>query len=290
MEPQKELLNKMRHSCEHVLTQAVLELFPKVKMAMGPATDEGFYFDFSAEGEKIVEGDFPKIEKRMAQIIAKDLPIAKKEISLEEAKELFKDNPFKLEWLAEIEKKGEQATVYYTGDRFVDLCKGPHVESTGKIGAFKLLSIAGAYWHGDEKNQMLTRIYGTCFSSKEELEKYLWMIEEAKKRDHRKLGELLELYTTSEDVGQGLILWMPKGNIIKEEIESWAKKIEKEWGYQRVTTPHITKSKLYYTSGHLPYYKDDMYPPMKFEDGQEYFLKPMNCPHHHQIFAARPRT
>lgn len=287
-------LESMRHSCEHVLHQAMVELFPGLKRAMGPPTEEGFYHDFDYEG-KISEEDFPKIEKRMAEIIKADLPIIREEISIEKARKLFKGNPYKHDWIDQIEKRKELATVYWNGkpgdkNSDVDLCKGPHVSSTGKIGPFKLLSIAGAYWHGDEKNKMLTRIYGTCFLTQKELDEYLWRQEEAKKRDHRKLGELLELFTISEEVGRGLILWLPKGNIIKEELENWAKKTEKKWGYQRVTTPHIIRSQLYYTSGHLPYYKKDMYPPMKVDNNEEYYLKPMNCPHHHMVFASKPRT
>lgn len=290
----EENLSKMRHSCEHVLHLAMTDLFPGLKRAMGPATAEGFYFDFDFDG-KISEEDFPRIEKRMDEIVKADRPLVRQEVSLEEAREMFKDNPYKLDWVDQIEKKGETATVYWTGEpnkpgSDVDLCKGPHVQSTGKVGPFKLLSIAGAYWHGDEKNKMLTRIYGTCFPTKEELDKYLWQIEEAKKRDHRELGKKLELFTISEEVGRGLILWLPKGNIIKEELENWAKKTEKAWGYQRVTTPHITKSDLYYTSGHLPYYKDDMFPPMKVDEGEEYYLKPMNCPHHHMIYKSKPKS
>ncbi|KKR09663.1 MAG: Threonine-tRNA ligase, partial [Microgenomates group bacterium GW2011_GWA2_39_19] len=185
---------------------------------------------------------------------------------------------------------GESITIYKSGN-FEDLCRGGHVENPKKeIKAFKLLSVAGAYWRGSEKNQMLTRIYGTVFPTKEELDKHMEFLEKAKKRDHRKIGEQQNLFAISEDVGPGLILWLPKGNIIKEEIENFTKKTETNWGYQRVTTPHITKSGLYYTSGHLPYYKDDMYPPMKLEGEEEYFLKPMNCPHHHKIFAARQKS
>ncbi|RJQ25387.1 threonine--tRNA ligase [Candidatus Parcubacteria bacterium] len=289
-----EKLKPVRHSCEHVLHLAMTDLFPGLKRAMGPATNEGFYFDFDYDG-KIKEADFPKIEKRMQEIINADLPIVKEEISIEKAKEMFKNNPYKLEWVDEIEKKGEKATIYWTGEpnkpgSDPDLCKGPHIESTGKIGPFKLLSVAGAYWHGDEKNKMLTRIYGTCFETKEELDKYLWQIEESKKRDHRRLGEQLDIFTISEEVGPGLILWLPKGTIIKEELEKFAKETERNWGYKRVATPHITKSGLYYTSGHLPYYKDDMYPPMVVDKKEEYYLKPMNCPHHHMIYKSKPKS
>lgn len=289
MTQDKDYLEKLRHSCEHVLTQAMINLFPGLKMAMGPATNEGFYFDFDYD-KKISEEDFPKIEKEMDKIIKKDLSFVEQETSVDQAKKLFKDNPYKLEWIDEIEKRGEKTTIYKTGDEFVDLCSGPHVESTGKIGPFKLLSIAGAYWRGSEKNKMLTRIYGTCFKTQKELDDYLKMLEEIKKRDHRKIGQELELFTISEDVGQGLILWLPNGTIIKEELEKWSKEVEKEWGYERVSTPHITKSGLYYTSGHLPYYKEDMYPPMIVDKKEEYYLKPMNCPHHHMIYKNKPKS
>ncbi len=290
---------KLRHTTEHVLHQAIKELYPSIHLAMGPATDQGFYFDFdpSPKGEDpitISEADFPQIEKKMQELINRDLPLIKEERSIEEAKKLFMDNPYKMEWLNEIENRGELITTYWTGQpnesgSMVDLCSGPHANSTGQIKAFKLLSLAGAYWRGDEKNKMLTRIYGTAFSSQEELDQYLHNLEEAKKRDHRKLGKELELFAVSEKVGQGLVLWLPKGQIIKDELENWAKKTENKWGYQRVTTPNITRSELYYTSGHLPYYKDDMYPAMKDDEG-EYYLKPMNCPHHHMIYDSRPRS
>ena len=282
----KKNLHPLRHSCEHVLHQAMFSLYgAKLIPAMGPATDEGFYFDFDYP-EKISAEDFPKIEAEMRSIIAADLPITKKTLSIKEARELFKDNPYKLEWLKEIDRP----TVYWTGDKFVDLCQGPHVKSTDAIKAFKLLSVAGAYWHGDETKKMLTRIYGTAFYSQKELDEYLKLLEEAKKRDHRKLGAQLEIFSISEEVGQGLILWLPKGQIIKDELENWAKQTEDKWGYQRVTTPNIGKTGLYKTSGHLPYYKNDMYPVMKGEKGEEYILKPMNCPHHHQIYKSKPKS
>ncbi len=295
LSPQALELWKLRHTAEHVLHQAVKELFPKIHLAMGPATDEGFYFDFDPQDVKISETDFPKIEQRMREIINKNLPLIRQEVSQSEAHKLFKDNPYKLEWLDLIKDRNEKVTIYWTGEpnkpgSMVDLCAGPHVDSTGKIKAFKLLSTAGAYWHGDEKNRMLTRVYGTAFASKEELDKYLWQQAEAKKRDHRKLGQQLELFVLRDEVGPGLPLWLPKGNIIREELENWAKETEKKWGYQRVATPHITKSQLYYTSGHLPYYQKDMFPPMKLDGEEEYYLKPMNCPHHHMIFGALPRS
>ena len=279
----------LRHTAEHVLHTAMQNLYPSLKKAMGPATSEGFYFDFDLN-EKISEEAFPKIEAEMQRVIGLDLPMIQENISVEKAREIFKDNPYKLEWVDEIEKRKEKVSIYRIGDIDLDLCSGPHVASTGKAKAFKLLSVAGAYWHGDEKNKMLTRIYGTVFPTQKELEEHLKNLELIKLHDHRKLGRELELFAISEEVGPGLILWLPKGNIIKEEIENWAKETEKEWGYQRVTTPNITKSGLYFTSGHLPYYKDDMYPPMKLDDGEEYYLKPMNCPHHHMIFKSRPRS
>jgi len=279
----------LRHTAEHVLHTAMQHLYPNLKKAMGPATTEGFYFDFDFD-QKVTEEDFPKIEEEMQRLIDADLPMIQEYISPEKAREIFTNNPYKLEWIEDIDKRGEKVSIYKMGDGDIDLCSGPHAPSTGAIHAFKLLSVAGAYWHGDEKNKMLTRVYGTAFPSKEALDTYLALLEEAKKHDHRKLGEALNLFTICEEVGKGLILWLPKGNIIKEELETFAKKTEEAWGYQRVTTPNITKSNLYYTSGHLPYYKDDMYPPMKLDDGDEYFLKPMNCPHHHMIFHARQRS
>lgn len=279
----------LRHTGEHVLHTALQNIYPKLKKAMGPATEDGFYHDFDLE-EKVTDADFSKIEKEMQRLIDADLPMIQEYISPKEAREIFKGNLYKLEWVDSIEKRGEKISIYKMGEEDLDLCSGPHAKSTGEIKAFKLLSVAGAYWHGDEKNKMLSRIYGTAFFTKEDLDKFLLQLEEAKKRDHRKLGEELELFTINDKVGPGLILWLPKGNIIKEELENWAKKTEKEWGYQRVTTPHITKSGLYYTSGHLPYYKKDMYPAMKLDREEEYFLKPMNCPHHHMIYSVRPRS
>jgi threonyl-tRNA synthetase len=282
-------LGAMRHTAEHVLHCAMQNLYPKLKKAMGPATEEGFYFDFDLD-EKISEMEFPKIEKEMSRLIKQNLEMKQEYLTVSEAKKLFQDNPYKLDWIDRIEKKGEKISLYRMGDADVDLCSGPHAKSTGEIKAFKLLSVAGAYWHGDAKNKMLTRIYGTAFFTQKELDECLAKLELAKKNDHRKLGKTLELFAVSDQVGQGLILWLPKGNIIKEEIENWAKETEKDRGYQRVTTPNIGRAELYKTSGHLPYYAKDMYPPMTLDDGGEYRLKPMNCPHHHQIYAAKHRS
>jgi len=282
-------LSVMRHSCEHVLTQAMLKLYPGIKMAMGPATDEGFYFDFESGKHKISEADFPKIEREMQKIIDTGLSFVRKEISIREARKLFKDNPYKQEWLDSIEKKGEKAVIYQTGKDFVDLCSGPHVKSTGKIGPFKLLSVAGAYWHGDEKNKMLTRIYGTCFPTKKELNHYLWQLEEAKKRDHRVLGQKLGLFMFDEEVGQGLPLWLPKGAFIRHKIMEFTFNTYLKRGYQPVFTPHIASENLWQHSGHLGFYKESMYKSFGIE-GEKYRLKPMNCPLQVTMYNAQPRS
>jgi len=292
LSPEELNLWKLRHTAEHVLTEAMINLYGegKVIMAMGPATEDGFYFDFdSPEDFKISEADFKKIEKEMWKIINTNLPLTREEITVSDAKKLFKGNPYKQEWLKEIESRGESVSIYKTGDQFVDLCSGPHADSTGAIKAFKLLSVAGAYWHGDEKNKMLTRIYGTAFASKQELDEYLHNLEEAKKRDHRKIGQDQDLFFIDDMVGKGLIMWLPKGQIIKQQVEDLAKDMEEQSGYLRVSTPHIAKEELFLTSGHLPYYKDSMYPPMEMDDGV-YYLKAMNCPHHHRIFLHKPRS
>jgi len=292
-----DLLYSIRHSAEHVLTQAAKRLYPnKFIMAMGPATDDGFYFDFEPVGDfKISDTDFPAIEAEMAKIIKENLPIVRQEISIEEAKKMFKDNPYKMEWLDSIQDRGEVITIYKTGEEFVDLCAGPHVSSTGEIKAFKLLSIAGAYWHGDEKNKMLTRVYGTAFDSQENLDKYLFNIEEAKKRDHRKLGKDLDLFSIDEQVGPGLILWHPKLSIVREEIENYWRQEHRKHGYQYVYTPHVGQSNLWETSGHLVSFKDGLFPPMPMstkdkEENVTYFVKPMSCPFHIRIYKSRPRS
>lgn len=286
----KEYLANLRHSTAHLLAAAILELYPKAKRTIGPSIENGFYYDFDFGDTKISEDDFPKIEVKMKEIIKTWKNFERKEVSAKEAKEFYKDNEYKIELIEEFSGEGKDLTFYNSGG-YSDLCRGGHVNHPeSEIKHFKLLSVAGAYWRGSEKNKMLTRIYGTSFSTKDELDKYLEQLELAKKYDHRKLGQELGLFTISDQVGPGLVLWMPNGNIIKEQIENWAKKTEEEWGYKRVTTPNITKSGLYYTSGHLPYYKDDMYPPMKLDNDEEYFLKPMNCPHHHMIFDAQQHS
>jgi len=297
-------LSVMRHSCEHVLTQAMLKLYPGIKMAMGPATDEGFYFDFESGKHKISEADFPKIEKEMQKIIDSDLPIKRKEIPIKEARKLFKGNPYKQEWLDEIQSgkkhrvltkktpgvnEKKKAIIYKTGKDFTDLCSGTHVASTGKIGSFKLLSVAGAYWHGDEKNKMLTRIYGTCFPTKKELDHYLWQLKEAKKRDHRVLGQKLGLFMFDEEVGQGLPLWLPKGAFIRHKVMEFAFNTYLKSGYQPVFTPHIASESLWQHSGHLDFYKESMYNSFGIEN-EQYRLKPMNCPLQVTMYNAQPRS
>lgn len=283
----REYLDNLRHSTAHLLAAAILELYPSAKRTIGPAIENGFYYDFDFGEVKVAESDFEKIETKMKEIIKTWKGFEKEDVTAEEAKEFYVGNEYKIELIEEFSGEGKDLTFYKSGE-YSDLCRGGHINHPeSEIKHFKLLSVAGAYWRGSEKNKMLTRIYGTVFPTKVELDKYLENLELAKKYDHRKLGQELELFTISEKVGQGLVLWMPKGNVIKEQIENWAKKTEEEWGYKRVTTPNITKSGLYHTSGHLPYYKDDMYPPMKLDDSEEeYFLKPMNCPHHHMVFDA----
>ncbi|MFH1456582.1 MAG: threonine--tRNA ligase, partial [Patescibacteria group bacterium] len=287
-ENKKNELWALRHSAEHILMQAMQKLYPNIKMAMGPATDEGFYYDFDLD-QKISESNFPKIEKEMQKIIDKNLPIIKSEISVKEAKEKFKNNEYKQEWLKEIEDRGEKVSIYKTGNDFVDICAGPHAESTGKIGAFKLLKIAGAYWRGDEKNKMLTRIYGTAFEKKNELEEYLKLLEEAEKRDHRKIGAEQELFIIDETVGQGLVLWLPNGAILKQQVENFVLSEYQKRGYKLVNTPHIASEKLFAQSGHLSFYKEGMYSPMDIE-GENYYIKPMNCPFHVKIYKHKPKS
>jgi threonyl-tRNA synthetase len=289
---QSEHLHKMRHSAEHILTHAMHNLYgqDKIVMAMGPAIDEGFYFDFDSREVAISEHDFSRIEAEMKKIIQANLPIRRDEISVEAARELFKDNPFKQEWLDEIEAKNEPVSVYWTGDAFVDLCAGPHVDRTGEVKAVKLLSVAGAYWHGDEKNQMLTRIYGTAFTSKEELDDYLKRLEEAKKRDHRKLGRELDLFTFSDLIGSGFPLYTPKGAFIRLAVNQYVETVQNKAGYQQVWTPQVAKAELFKRSGHYDKYKDDMFIVKSHYSDEEFFLKPMNCPQHTQIYASKPRS
>ena len=282
-------LESLRHSCEHVLTQAMLNIWPEIKMAMGPAINDGFYFDFESK-IKISEDDFPKIEAEMAKIIKANLRFKKEEITFKKARELFKDNPYKEEWLAEIKADNQKPIVYWTGDKFVDLCRGPHVKKTGEIKAFKLLSVAGAYWRGNEKNKMLTRIYGTAFPSKKELDVYIAGLEQAKKNDHRKLGRELDLFTFSDLVGSGFPLYTPKGAIIRLELNKYIEEIQSKEGYMQVWTPQVAKADLFKISGHYDKYKGDMFRVASNYSDEEFFLKPMNCPQHTQIFKSQARS
>ncbi len=293
-------LYRIRHSAAHIMAQAVLEFYPGAKYTIGPPVENGFYYDFELP-EPITQEDLEKIEKRMRQIIAGHHDFRKEVISADEARQVFKDQPYKLELIEGLEKGGldeygepldvKPEISLYRHDTFTDLCRGPHVENTKQINpaAVKLMSIAGAYWRGDEKNKMLTRIYGTAWEKPEDLKHYLKMLEEAKKRDHRKLGKELEIFIFDDEVGPGLPLWLPNGGILIEELEKLAKEMEEKAGYVRVRTPNLTKEDLFIKSGHLPYYAESMYPPMELE-GVKYYVKPMNCPMHHKIFAARPRS
>lgn len=288
MKDNKEYLDNLRHSAAHLLAAAVMELWPDTKRTIGPSIEDGFYFDFEFK-KPISEDDLPVIEKKMREVVKSWTGFERKEMERDEAKKEYPGNEFKHELIDEFADKGEVLSFYKSGD-YWDLCRGGHVENAAKeLKHFKLLSVAGAYWRGDEKNPMLTRIYGTAFPSKDELDNYLWQREEAKKRDHRKLGQELELFFVDDLVGKGLIMWLPNGTIMRNEIEKLVEEEEGNRGYQRVVTPHIAKEELYLKSGHLPYYKDSMYPPMEMDDGN-YYLKAMNCPHHHQIFLHKPRS
>jgi threonyl-tRNA synthetase len=276
------------HSTAHLMAEAVESMFPGVKFWVGPPVDNGFYYDMDLGDKKITEEDLRTLEKKMNELAKQNNQYIRKEIPKAEAVEYFekKGDEYKLDLLQSLE---DGNITFYTQGNFTDLCRGPHIPSTGFIKAVKLTNIAGAYWKGDEKNKQLTRIYGISFPSQKELDEYLAMVEEAKKRDHRKLGKELSIYTMDDDVGQGLILWMPNGTTIIEELEKLAKETEDAAGYKRVVTPHIAKESMYLTSGHLPYYADSMYPPMELE-GEKYYLKSMNCPHHHKIYAAEPKS
>jgi len=297
---EESFLYRLRHSAAHVMAQAVVEMFPEAKYTIGPPVENGFYYDFDLP-RSLTPEDLVLIEKRMRQIVSADHPFERKVLSAEEARLVFKDQPYKLELIGGLElggfdeygnpldEKPEIST--YSHDTFVDLCRGPHLDSTRQINpsAIKLMSVAGAYWRGDENNPMLQRIYGTAWKTAKELEEYLWQIEEAKKRDHRKLGKELEIFVFDEEVGPGLPLWLPRGGEMIEELEKLAKEMEMKAGYVRVRSPHLAKEELFLHSGHLPYYAESMYPPMELE-GVRYYVKPMNCPMHHKIFASKPRS
>jgi threonyl-tRNA synthetase len=276
------------HSSAHLMAEAVESLYPGVKFWVGPAVDRGFYYDMDLGGRAISEDDLRKLEEKMTELSRQGNAYVRKEISKSSAVEYFteKSDEYKLDLL---EGLTDGEITFYTQGSFTDLCRGPHIPHTGLIKAIRLTSIAGAYWKGDEKNKQLTRIYGVTFPNQKELDEYLQMLEEAKKRDHRKLGKELGIFTFDDDIGPGLPLWLPNGTVIIEELEKLAKETEQDAGYKRVVTPHIAKENLYLTSGHLPYYAESMYPPMELE-GVKYYLKAMNCPHHHKIFDAEPKS
>jgi len=292
-----EDLDRIRHSCSHILAQAVMDMFPEAILAIGPPIDNGFYYDFDLP-RSLVPEDLPILEKKMKRIQKQRQKFVQLDKPIDEAIEFLEQSGqiYKAEMGRDLKEKGETSLSFYENVNqqnqklmFVDMCKGPHSDHTGDIGYFKLSSIAGAYWKGDEKNKMLQRIYGLCFATKEDLDEHVKMMEEAKKRDHRKLGKELELYAFDEEVGAGLPLWLPKGAAIADRLEELAKKKEDEQGYMRVRSPHIAKEELYLRSGHLPYYEDSMYPAMEM-DNEKYYLKAMNCPHHHKIYGATPKS
>lgn len=299
-------LFKIRHSLAHVLAQAVMELYPGTKLGFGPPIADGFYYDFILP-KPVTEADFPEIEKKMKHLIKQGHAFVREELPKAEALKRIEDmgEPYKREYAAElIEKKGLQTLSFYKSGPFLDMCDGPHVENTRKIPAdgFKLRSVAGAYWRGDSKKGMMTRLYAWAFSSRAELDAHIKAYKEALERDHKKLGKELDIFVIDDEIGKGLPLWLPNGTVIRQELENLMVELEFKAGYQRVATPHLAKSELYYKTGHLPYYAVHMFPFMEVKEKKEtaqgeiievkesYCLRPMNCPHHHKIFAARPRS
>jgi len=278
------------HSSAHLMAEALEALYPGVKFAIGPPIEQGFYYDVELpEGAKLSSEDLPRIEEKMRELAQRDVPFERIEVPWEEAVEHYRRhwNPYKLEILEGL--RGQPVTFYRQGN-FLDLCKGTHVPSTGMLRYPKLLSIAGAYWRGDSRNRMLTRIYGICFPRKEQLEEFLHLREEAERRDHRKLGRELEIFLLTPAVGPGLPIWLPNGTVLRRTLEAFLRREQLRRGYQEVITPHIGNLELYKTSGHYPYYADSQFPPMQLDEHESYLLKPMNCPHHHQIYASKPRS
>jgi len=319
----EEQLYAMRHSLAHITAQAVQHLWPDAKFGVGPVVENGFYYDIDLGDEKVSEEDFKRIEKEMRKIIAANYPFERNEKAIDEAIEWAHAarQPYKVELLHDLQREGttlaselddammgmaaapagmlnsarpEIQTVenvsFYTDGDFTDLCRGPHAESTGKVGAFKLMRVAGAYWRGNEKNPQMQRLYGVAFATKEELEQHLTMLEEAKKRDHRKLGQELDLFTTSPLIGAGLPLFTPRGTVLREELAKFSNQLRENFGFQKVWTPHITKIDLYKTSGHWDKFGDELFLVKSQETSDEFALKPMNCPHHTQIYASQPRS
>jgi threonyl-tRNA synthetase len=286
-----EQLFKNRHSLSHLMTMAILEIYPDARLGVGPVIDNGFYQDYDLP-EAISEEIFPKLEKRMKEMIKENIEFKQHDTSFEDATKEYKDDPYKTELIEGLKEAGEQSVSFYKSGSFENLCKGPHVDSTKEIDqrSFKLMKVAGAYWRGDEKNKMLTRIYGVAFSGKDALKAHLKMLEEAKKRDHRKLGVELDLFTSSPLVGAGLPLFTPRGTVVREQLTNFVQKLMVPHGYQRVHIPHLAKTDLYKTSGHWDKFADDIFHVSSNTSEDEFVLKPMNCPHHTQIYAAKMRS
>jgi threonyl-tRNA synthetase len=301
LSPEEARLYRIRHSLAHVMAQAVLSFQPQAKLGFGPPIEHGFYYDFEL-AEPITAADLPAIEKKMRQILQEKQTFTRSDLAGAQALEKIgaMGQPYKDEAARDLLDKGVASISFYENGPFVDMCEGPHCASTSEIpaDAFQLDSVAGAYWRGSEKNKMLTRIYGLAFTSKQALKEFLERRRLAAERDHRKLGRELDLFHVEDEIGKGLILWLPKGTILRDEIEALAKEFEFRYGYERVATPHIAKEELYYRSGHLPYYKETMFPPLELIEHSEsgevhrevFYLKPMNCPFHHHIFRSRPRS
>src|ERR671914_693393 len=280
-----EGLEVLRHSTAHAMAQAILELYPGSKLTIGPPIENGFFYDIEVNG-RITDEDLPRIEERMREIVARDLPIEREEVSKAEAERLYAENPYKLEIIGDLEEG--DITIYRQGD-FFDLCRGPHVPSTGRLGVFKLQNVAGAYWRGDEKNPMLTRVYGTAWPTEKDLKAYLRRLEEAKERDHRRIGKELGLFTFSPDVGAGIPLFLPKGEMLRHLMEEYVREVQTRHGYEHVWTGHLVNERLYAKSGHLEHYREAMFPPMV--DGEtRYRLKPMNCPSHMTLYNSQAHS
>ena len=290
-ENENSLVMRMRHTLSHVLAAAIREMYPEAKFGIGPAIDTGFYYDIDFGTTKVTETDLARIEKKMRGIVARKLPMTYREVSREEAMNwaIEQKQDLKKELIEEL-PENETISFYDLGEIFSDLCKGPHVENTSECGPFKLARVAGAYWRGDEKRQMLTRIYGVAFETQEELDEYLKRQEEAKARDHRKLGKELDLFCFSDLVGAGLPMFSPRGTVLRDVLANYSLSLRQKAGFERVWTPHITKTDLYKTSGHFAKFGDELFMVKSQVNGDEFALKPMNCPHHTQIFASRPRT
>jgi len=282
----------LRHSAAHVMAQAVLDLFPGATFAIGPPITDGFYYDFDI-GRPFTPDDLDRIEARMEEIVAINQSFDREELTIDEALEMFEDQPFKSEIIRgvdEAEGAGSDGVSIYRNDTFVDLCRGPHVSSTGRLKAVKLMRTSGAYWRGDEKNPQLQRIYGTAWENRKALRTYLNRLEEAEKRDHRRLGAELDLYSFPSDLGSGLAVWHPKGGLLRKEIEDYSRRTHLAHGYEYVVSPHVAKADLWQTSGHLEFYAEGMYPAMELDGGQQYYVKPMNCPFHILIYKSRSRS